>query len=188
MISERNEKKIHFEKDGSILKMTILEPMDIMEYYQITMAEDTLGVADQVTNNVLWDNAMQMVKKGKYYAFLIGEMKYNIRKDEDNVTIDVQKPKGDRTQEKRIEYQEGNVNYTYFSCEHDQEGSTFVTKYYDYPVQEERDWYFTTEEAQKEMYSFLEDLEISEEVSQLIDYPNLKENVLGSFEEKSTIK
>ena len=124
---------ISIKKENSYYKMIISDNTPIFDYLNKTDEIDTDGITDKLSNNLLWNNDLQMVNKGTYYIFENGDRIYNIYENESKKSFDKRvKFADDTVLECIIYFDEESGDFVYITEMHDKNGSTHNIKQYDF--------------------------------------------------------
>ena len=146
---------------------------------------DSNGVANMISNSILWNNRKQKVNKGTYYVLSLDNRIYNVYINDYEIAVDERNKIDEITEERVITYNQNTMNYNYFSAKHDKYGSTFYTKYYSKPQLDLGKLIFSKEEAHEEINNLIERLSNIEEITKLIDIDILKKHILNDIGNES---
>ena len=122
--------------DISISRQEYYDKVIVADYYTIneyieTMREiDDYGIDKSLNTSVVWNGKRQTVNKGTYYVFGINGNLYNILINDEVVKIDERHIVDKHTFNSVVTFYNNSQMFEYFTCMHDENGSTYDTRYY----------------------------------------------------------
>jgi len=128
-----NEEKpiiIKLSQENAYSKLIINDYYTIQDYVNKMKEIDKLGIDKLLNLSILWNSERQMINKGTYYIFSLNERLYNILINDEMIAIDERTPIGEHILNKVIKFTLNDNLFSYFRCKHDENGSSYDTRYY----------------------------------------------------------
>lgn len=121
--------------DISILQHEDYDKVIVADYYTINeyvekMKEiDKHGIDKSLNTSVVWNSEKQRVNKGAYFIFSRNGHLYNILVNDEIIKIDERHTLDKQTMNSVVTFYNNSPSWEYFTCVHDENGSTYDTKY-----------------------------------------------------------
>lgn len=123
---------ISISQEDGYLKSVVADYYTINEYVEKMREIDKLGIEKLLNNSVVWNSGKQRVNKGTYFVFDHNGSLYNILINDEVVKIDERHILDKQTFNSVVTFYNNSKTYDYFTCVHDENGSTYDTRYYSY--------------------------------------------------------
>ncbi len=111
-------------------KVTVADYYTINQYIEKMKEVDDCDIEKSLNTSVVWNSGKQRVNKGTYFVFTHKGSLYNILINDDIIKIDERHILDKNTFNSVITFYNNSPLYEYFTCMHDEHGSTYDTRYY----------------------------------------------------------
>lgn len=162
---------ISISKEDDYFKVTVADYYTINEYVEKMREIDEYGIEKLLNNSVVWNGFRQRVNKGNYYIFRHNDKLYNILINDAEISIDERIPVGEETVNKVMTFLD--KSYRYFRCEHDKNGSSYDTMYYNpngFPI---KAFEMTREEFLQDFNATMNSLKTFKPIDDILDLKKL---------------
>lgn len=110
-------------------KVIVADYYTINEYIEKMKKIHGLDIDKSLNTSVVWNSKRQKVNKGTYFVFGINGHLYNILINDEIIKIDERHIVNKQTMNSVVTFYNNSPSWEYFTCMHDENGSTYDTKY-----------------------------------------------------------
>lgn len=184
-----NEEKqflnIKISENEGVFKVEISDYITIGEYLEGIKQFD---IENKLSNSVLWNSSRQCINKGKYFVFLHNGKLYNILINEELVIIEERSKKEEDVLERIIKFKTKDADYRYFSCMHDKNGSSYLTRYYSKNGTNLINLELSSEEFSDDVTAMFANLEGSKDIEDIMDIDMVRRQIFEDLNKKQIKK
>lgn len=188
---EVKEEEVVFEitlsQEKNFYKMEISNYISMGNYCERMKEIDNLGVKSLMCNAVLWNDRLQKVNVGPYYAVVVEDRIYNFLVADDCLIVDERIQADDVIEEKILSLNLDKNDYSYAFHKH-MIGNTFYTRFFNVTGLKFGKLDLTVEEFKDDVTSLINNLENIDNIEDVIDINFLSEFIFNNLEKKYNSK